>query len=707
MLIPPEWLEDDTPYTIDDLDMILNKIRSRCYYVGGKIKYLNIPVSFDIETSSFRNADNEKCAIMYIWMLGIFGFCVCGRTWDEYMIAYHKICSFFRTCGNKRHILCYIHVASFDFQFLRKHHDFIKVFATDTHMPLYAITNEGFEFRCSYRLSGLSLDKVAKNLKFHTINKMVGDLDYRLIRHSQTPLSPEEMRYCVHDVKVVNAYIAECISDENEDITQIPLTNTGYVRRECRNRCFATPNYHELMKQLVLTPEEYFLCADAFMGGYVHSNPRNTHVTLYDVMPFDIKSSYPTRMIAEKYPMSEPKHASINTWSDFKYYLANYCCVFNITIKNIKPRYHYDYYLSASKCKIIGKRQLSNGRVVWADELTVSITNVDFDIIEYMYQIIPTNCSIHEFIYFEMDYLPTPIVKCVVDFFKQKTELDGIPDKKAEYNRAKRMVNSMYGMCATKPIKPVITYTDHEWGKKDYSKRHEIAPEIIKAINDYNNSYSRFLYYPWAVFITAYSRHAIWEAIIESGDDHVYTDTDSEKCLHFSAHAEFYAQYNERIQKRLEIACKVHGIPKEHIRPRTPAGDEKRLGVFEIDGEMCSMFKTNGAKRYIYIQDKQLHVVASGVSPNLMCEYMQKTYSNNERLFNAFDECLCIPSEYSGRLIHTYIDDMREGDIVDYLGNPFHFKELSSVHLEASDYNFSEMGEFLRYITTLTFDDEV
>ena len=690
MIIPDALLHDNTAYSVDDIENIYNEIRHLCSYVGTSIKYLNIPISVDLETSSFYDDKNQKTAIMYVWMIGIFGLVIMGRTWDEYMIAYNKLVRLFRTYGNKRHMIWYIHNASFDFQFIRKHHKFIKVFATGRYSPLYAITEEGVEYRCSYRLSGLSLDKLAKNLRDHKISKLIGDLDYDKIRHSKTPLSETEKGYCINDVKIVNAYIAECITDENENISDIPLTNTGYVRRDCRNACFKTWGYKEFIHNLSLTPDEFIMCRNAFCGGYTHSNPLYTRKILHDVTSLDISSSYPTVMVAEKYPMSSPKHATINKWSEFKYYMANYCCIFTVTIRNIKPRYFYDFYLSASKCEIIGKRTLSNGRVVYADELTTTITDIDWDIIEYMYKLNPNDIQIGEFIYFEKDYLPTPFVKQILTYYQKKTTLAGIPEYIAEYNRSKRMQNSCYGMTATNPIRDTVSYINDNWSEP-------ITPEINSSMNKYNNSYNRFLYYPWAVYVTAYARHNIWSAIIECGDDHIYTDTDSEKCLNFSVHTEFFDRYNQNIISKLKIACKIHGINPDMVLPKNKKGDIVPLGIFKNEGTY-STFKTNGAKRYIYTIDNEMHITCAGVNPKYAIKYLQDIYDNEKDIYNAFDDELCIPPEYSGRKIHTYIDEKRTGKITDYMGIEAEYCELSGIHLEGSEYNLSIADEFIRFI---------
>ena len=112
-----------------------------------------------------------------------------------------------------------------------------------TALRIRAVTANGIEFRCSYILSGLSLAKTAENLTMHKIEKLKGDLDYSKIRHSQTEITETEWHYIYHDVMIVTDYIDECIV-ESGDITKIPMTNTGRVRRFCKNKCL--PNNPEL-----------------------------------------------------------------------------------------------------------------------------------------------------------------------------------------------------------------------------------------------------------------------------------------------------------------------------------------------------------------------------------------------------------------------------------------------------------------------------
>ena len=225
------FLKYEGIYYAGDIDSILEKTVDKNNKVTNnkKVSYYNIPVSFDIETTSFLrttgNGEKEKACIMYEWSFGINGLVIIGRTWEEFFTMLGVIIEKLELNENNR--LCiYVHNLAYEFQFIKNWLEWSNVFALDKHKPIYAVTNTGVEFRCSYLLSGYSLAKVGENLIKYKVSKMVGDLDYKLMRNSKTPLTDKELKYCINDVKVVMAYIQECI-EESGDISRIPYTKTG------------------------------------------------------------------------------------------------------------------------------------------------------------------------------------------------------------------------------------------------------------------------------------------------------------------------------------------------------------------------------------------------------------------------------------------------------------------------------------------------
>lgn len=205
-----------------------------------RIKMYNVPASFDIEVSSFYQDDiiepENKRAIMYIWMFGIGDLVTYGRTWDEFS-AFLRGLNMVLDLSENRRLIVYVHNLPYEWQFIRKHFKWDKVFFLEDRKPVKARIG-GIEFRCSLKLSGgKSLQNVGKDLQKHKLEKKVGDLDYNLIRTALTPLTEKELGYCEYDIRVLNAYIEEKI-EQDGGIDRIPLTNTGYVREYCRRACF-------------------------------------------------------------------------------------------------------------------------------------------------------------------------------------------------------------------------------------------------------------------------------------------------------------------------------------------------------------------------------------------------------------------------------------------------------------------------------------
>ena len=169
------------------------------------VSYINIPCAFDIETSSFyENGDKRAC--MYVYAFGIDSYVKLGRTREEFINDVNFLVSYFNLSLSKR-LIIYIHNLGYEFQFFRKLFKWEKVFSNEERRPIYALTKNGIEFRCSYYLSNLSLEKVGESLTNKNIKKLVGYLDYEKIRTSITPLTEKEKEYVTYDVKVLLEYI--------------------------------------------------------------------------------------------------------------------------------------------------------------------------------------------------------------------------------------------------------------------------------------------------------------------------------------------------------------------------------------------------------------------------------------------------------------------------------------------------------------------
>ena len=341
-----------------------------------KGSYLDISVSFDTETTS-TYVDEDKFAFMYVWQFGIDGYYCYGRTWAQFINLCSKLQSYGELSKDKK-LIIYIHNLSFEFQFFRKYFKWINVFATDKREPIKALCTYGIEFRDSLILSGYKLENVANNLETHKVKKLVGDLDYSLVRNSKTTFTEKELGYMKHDVEILVDYIDEQ-REQYGDITKIPLTNTGRVRNLVRKECYGNnkynrSKYYKYIKNLTLDSETYLELKQAFAGGFTHGNPKHIGKTYHNVSSIDFTSSYPTVMISEKYPVSQAFNFVWQGMERFNELCDKRLVIFQVEFTDLISKIEYDNYISKSKAITTKGVTENNGRVYSADYLSIVIT---------------------------------------------------------------------------------------------------------------------------------------------------------------------------------------------------------------------------------------------------------------------------------------------------------------------------------------------
>lgn len=698
----------------DEIEPILKRVidKANDKIIFRKKQYFNIPCAFDIETTS-TYINGEKRAFMYAWTLNINGVSIIGRTWEQFDKCLDVIKEKL-FLNEERLFIIYVHNLSYEFAFIGKRYVWEKVFSIDKRKPIYARTVDGIEFRCSYLLSGYNLATVGKNLQKYKVQKLVGDLDYSKIRHSETPLTGKELRYLINDGRVVVSYIQEEI-ERNGNIAKIPLTKTGYVRNACRRNCFSKSHrtkagaaYRKRIKRLTLTLDEYELLKQAFTGGFTHANPWYTDKIVKNVKSFDFTSSYPSVMVCEPYPMGKGELIEDITKDEFEYSIKNYCCVFYAKFENVHSRIMYDNPISSSKCLNLKNAVLNNGRVVSADSFILALTNIDYDVYKKFYTWDKKKFGVTKFYRYKAGYLPREFVDSILSFYEDKTRLKNVEGMESEYLHAKENVNSCFGMAVTDILRALITYDPKHKNKKTKELEPWFEADIDRQeeIDKYNTNSQRFLFYAWGIFVTSYARRNLFSAILAVGNDYIYADTDSVKIRNYEKHKAYFEAYNKQISGRLENACKYHGFDVNRVRPKTVKGIEKPLGVWddETKNGAYPVFKTLGAKRYMYLDKGELHVTLAGSNKINTAKYLQETYGKYYAFYK-FDDKMKIPPTHSGRRSMNYIDFETSGNVTDYLGNEGTFHELSSVHFETTEYNLSITDNYIKYFMDVQLEN--
>lgn len=634
----------DSPLSEIDFQTYYFKKKNRADIVNDDI------MCFDIETSSgFLHKDSEtlepylgkskkyyedckKFSICYVWQFSVNDNVFWGRTLEDFKDFLQEL-EYYEP--HKK--IVYIHNFSFEFQFLINVLQFDYVFARQARKPLFAEWST-YQFRCSYFLTNMSLAVWADQRKLR-VKKLVGNLDYTVLRTPKTVLTDKELAYCFNDILVMYFGLLQ-YKEKYGHIIDIPFTQTGEVRKEVIDRMNVSSEYKYRKRCIKLIPEtieDYKLLCDCFMGGYTHSNAVHTNIVLDNVCSKDISSSYPTVMCLEKYPMT---YFEETVPCDDYFNNDDYSYIIMFDVEHLQSK-HWNTWLSFSKCSKIKGYSLDNGRVLKADYVQLSLTNIDYEMFKLCYDF--DNLNIIDFRISSNDYLSPTFVKYILELYGNKTTLKGIEEKEPLYMKSKQYINSMYGMMVTKNITDTIEFEEDRW-KKELLNENSFYTKIASEKKKLSKTFGAFQFGVW---VTAYARRNLWQGILALDYNVAYCDTDSIKFI--DCDSNFFNEYNKRIEERENERADMLGIPREKFCPKDRNGVPHRLGIFDDDGQY-KKFKTLGAKKYCYVDnDDKLHMTVSGVRKSAVSQLHD---------IDDFKDGTVFDVEHAQKLIMTYVDDM-------------------------------------------------
>lgn len=690
----------------------IRKVRSH-HKNGADKLYCDDIFTFDIETTSawineygnvIRYAPGksskywnnlEKLALCYIWQLSYNDTVYFGRELTDFK----KVLTDFPKDATT---YIWIHNAAFELAFLFNIFSGVEVFARAPHKPLYFKAKEfpNIEFRCSYMLTRLSLDSWGKSLG---VPKLTGALNYEKLRTPLTVLTTEELAYCEQDCKVVHAGVKAYLKRYHTQ-DKIPLTQTGTVRREVKNKLCIYPEYlREIKKLCPVNAKEYKMLQRVFAGGYTHANrlyAGKVQKALYNslgapvISHWDFASAYPKELVKNRYPCTPwayigKKLPDPKTFEDNAYIL-------HLRFTNIECM-TYNTYIQAYKCSLDNPYKLDNGRVLLAKGLETWITEQDYLTISDTYRW--EDIEVLGVYQSTKDYLPTPFIEYVLQLYGNKTSLKGVKGKEDLYAQSKQYINALFGMCVTSIVQADINLSEkYEWNIGKLTEE-----EVNKKLDSLRNGWKRdkryFLSYSWGIYCTSFARRSLWLCLLgkkiapykyENDERVLYADTDS---LFMLGEADF-TDYNNQVIKELEKACNHHGLKPALISPKTPKGKEKPLGIFDRE-ENITEFLTLGAKRYCERrEDGKLYLTVSGINKAAV-------YCLNDDIENfkdGFDFDKDFPT-VKKRLL-TYLTDMPEITYPDGYKSSYKY----GINLRRNGYVLTMDSEYKKLINYVNYN---
>ena len=683
---------DDNIFTFDIETISLFKINNKWQ-----------KFDFSKEPSYYRDNDIKKACVPYIWQFGVNDVVYYGREFYDFEKVLKTISDPLIT----RYI--YVHNLSYEMMFLidifqRNKWHITEMCARNVRQPIqFKIEELNIYFRCSYMLTNLSLEKSAK--KYTKITKAVGELDYMRVHSPSSQLDEKELDYCKRDILTLYEIIKYFRDDTQagyNHIQNIPLTQTGEVRRALRKEL----DYWYFKRQWELVPNEKIYCylLSAFQGGITHANAIFSNRVLHDVWSYDEASAYPFALM-KKYP-SEPffpiREREIEKLKD------THALLYHVKLTDVRSKL-YNHYLSKSKVYnfVRGKYgALDNGRIVACDSCDLVCTDIDLDMIKLSYECKITYLAIYASY---KKYLDKRVLMFMLNAYKNKTELKNKAETdentRAFYMKEKQKNNCMFGLSATNPLKAGIefdidtnTWTAHNLNDIVKDKTGNDIRFIDKKLQDMKHSYSTLLPYSTGVWCTAYARRALWENIAKLDKQVVYYDTDSIKGI--GDIGDVLTKYNESVIEQLKTCAKDNDIDISYFMPKDDTGTPRPLGVFEcetIDKETGKIqgyksFKTMGAKKYIYEDEKGLHLTVSGVRKSAVSQI-----SNIEE----FTDGLVFDYEHAKKLTHYYMDNQKPFTYTDCQGNKYHSKQQHAIVLQPTTYSLGITDEYETFIEML------
>lgn len=563
-----------------------------------KVQYIDAVCAFDIETSTLPNDH----AIMYVWQMQLEQFTIMGRTWSEFLTLLTEL----STKSKNRVLVIWVHNLSFEFEFLQGIYNFNPgdVFAVKSRKILKCVMMGNIEFRCSYLHSNMSLDTFTKKMGCET-RKLTGTFDYSKIRYPDTPLDDLEIAYCVNDVKSLVEALKIEMSIDGDNIATIPITSTGYVRRQAKKTMRTMYGFHSWITDQLPDYELYKVLREAFRGGNTHASRFYSGQILKDVHSIDRSSSYPDVLVNCKFPISKFRYRKELTFKTLQKEIqkSHKAAVFRIAFNNIRliDEFYPCPYLSRDKCREYKSSICDNGRIMKADYLETSLTDIDLEIIESMYTW--DSVKIWDVYTARYGYLPNVFRELVNYYYTQKTALKGVEGQEIYYDKFKNKVNALYGMCAQDPVKYSILYDINLTDL--YTLANDDPIELLTKSNR-----KAFLSYSVGVWCTAHARRELQEMIDLAGLQFVYADTDSVKYIGNID----YSEYNKRIMKRSISNGAFSDDPK---------GKRHYMGIYEAEADYQE-FITLGAKKYAYKINDQIKVTCAGVNKKLGGEELAK-----------------------------------------------------------------------------------
>lgn len=628
-----------TEYLINDIPFCLSKGYFVCM----------VPVYLDIETSN-NHATDPKELVTWISSIQVEfnGHYFLLRTPEELIEFYKTLYEGLKLYPKesdrfKKKVLTFIHNSSYDLSYLVPYFkEYLPHYEGDNSLiegpnKFLTYVQGSLEFRCSYRLSNMSLAKWSEEMNIEH-KKKIGLYDYDRVIYQDSELSENEQLYDRYDILAMK----ECLEKNNEfhhdDLSTMVLTFTGYVRRELRKSCKASKYYRDkYFYKNRLDASLFYAFEKSYSGGMTHNNRffadqliecgksykiMNKTVKVDLIGHRDFKSHYPSQMACYDFPLGVPQLVfDITQFDDGieipeilsyspKFYTMSVIRFYGAELTDMSITIPFMQYSKFNE-KNLSDVRLDNGRVIYAHgEWIMYLDNIMLSILDEQYDL---DYEVLKVWKIEAMKLPPEILNVVDRFFKGKSDHKNIVNElteqfgkldprtlaeQFELSQQKISLNSIYGCTCMNPIRMNYECSDDmEFIPKT---DHRSFEAIKEGLDKYYKGYNNFLSYAIGCAVTSLAKMELYEYIKVIGYENIlYVDTDSA----------FYVKTPE-IENRIEA---LNQLKKERAHyVILDNGKKEYYDAFEPEPD-CYAFKGLHSKCYGVITAHGLELTIAGV----------------------------------------------------------------------------------------------
>lgn len=636
--------------------------------------YLEDPVLLDTETSN--NYDPETgtgCGWIYQWAFN-FGDMDCIGTYTSELIVdlMNATARSIEQAKAEDHdldvkCLVFVHNLSYDIQYLKNwlmeiFPDF-KILAVQPH-KFITFSCGPFEFRCTYKLANRSLAKWGKDLGIRH-KKKSGLIDYHVRRYPDEPRTYDDWLYMLYDIWALRDCVYKQMEIYGDNVASIPLTSTGYIRREARK------NYKKDLRsnrrfflRSRMTTEVYKALKLAGAGGITQGNRIFEDVRvdvdeiwnkrpdaferdepIRKIKHVDFRSHYPTQQAAsdEIYGFPQDKFSlyfrytvggkRLHDWHIIDRLSKTHCLLLEICIKDpeILPGITLPYLQSAKAVQgRIGSYKVDedgnlkwrgfmvevedNGRILKASGwCRLFLTEWDLKWLRKQYKF---EYEIKTIWKSPRGAIPRYLRDTVDEFFIQKSELKGelkhleeikadewkIIDARINLMKSKNGLNGIFGMCFTDPVRQELTMSEGgEWDIEE--KTDEMIDRKLNGWDDENGEHHKGYYESFNSFMI-YAIGVYVTALARNELMEAVETIGYKYYLYCDTDSVFFIE-NDETAHRFRALNEYRRIRAEKIGAFVTLkdGTTVQYDVLEEEKENITSFRFIHAKAYAYITD--------------------------------------------------------------------------------------------------------